>query len=319
MCDGYMFLIKFARVWRSVCCSAMVSALAQLQRCPTRWLPTALVVLALAATSWADQSPVPVPVPVHGYRVLASWPHDPEAFTQGLVMADGELYESTGGYGRSSLRRVELTTGRVLQRRALPTALFGEGLTVWGGELVQLTWRSGRVLRYERQTFASVGEHLLAGEGWGLTHDAAAWIVSDGSATLRFLDPATGAEVRRVEVQDAGRPVAQLNELELVPVPRLAPGDAAGTAEDDGATRAEVWANIWHSDRLVRIDPADGRVLGYVDLSGLWPQRLRPHREAVLNGIAYDAQDGRLLVTGKHWPRLYWIAVPGLLPAPKAD
>jgi glutaminyl-peptide cyclotransferase len=268
----------------------------------------ALVLLLLALAGVGAAAP-----PVHGFKVVASWPHDTGAFTQGLVFADGELYESTGGYGQSSLRRVELATGRVLQRRALPATLFGEGLTAWRGELVQLTWREGKVLRYERATFGSLGELALSGEGWGLTHDERAWIVSDGSATLRFLDAGTGAERRRVVVRDAGRPVTRLNELELVPVPDRATG---GSGE---GVRGEVWANIWHSDRLVRVDPADGRVLGYVDLTGLWPQRERPHREAVLNGIAYDADGERLLVTGKHWPRLYWIEVPGLLPAPAGD
>lgn len=266
--------------------------------------------LAVATASAAAEEPVPV----HGFRVMASWPHDASAFTQGLVVADGALYESTGGYGRSSLRRVDLATGRVLQARPLPDTQFGEGLTAWRGELVQLTWRAGRVLRYERATFAPLGELPLRGEGWGLTHDGEHWIVSDGSATLRFLDPTTGAEAHRVTVREGSRPVRRLNELELVPVPRQAA--ARGKAEIPVApARNEVWANIWHQDRLVRIDPADGRVLGYVQLSGLWPRAERPHREAVLNGIAFDADRGRLLVTGKHWPRLYWIEVPGLLPA----
>ncbi|WP_367115646.1 glutaminyl-peptide cyclotransferase [Thiohalocapsa sp.] len=257
-----------------------------------------------------------LPPPVHGFRVIANWPHDPRAFTQGLVVVDGTLYESTGGYGASSLRRVDLTTGRVIQQRALPDRLFGEGLTVWGGELVQLTWRAGRVLRYERSTFSPLSELPLAGEGWGLTHDGTHWIVSDGSAALRFLDPVSGAEVRRVEARDGAQVVSRLNELELVPVP-VKPVMAGAEPNEVVSTREEIWANIWHQDRLVRIDPADGRVLGYVDLTGLWPRSERPHREAVLNGIAYDSKQSRLLVTGKHWPRLYWIAVPGLLPAPE--
>lgn len=249
-------------------------------------------------------------VPVHGFRVIASWPHDARAFTQGLVVADGLLYESTGGYGRSTLRRVDLETGRVLQERSLPARLFGEGLTAWQGELVQLTWRAGTGLRYDRQTFAPLGEFEVQGEGWGLTHDGRHWILSDGSATLRFLEPGTGTERRRVRVRDGRRLVRHLNELEMVPV-----GRGASAAEGG---RVELWANVWHSDRLVRIDPEDGGVLGYVDLSGLWPRKQRPHREAVLNGIAYDADRGRLLVTGKLWPRLYWIAVPGLIPGPDA-
>jgi len=251
---------------------------------------------------------------VHGFRVVASWPHDASAFTQGLVMANGVLYESTGLYGRSTLRRVDLETGQVLQRRALPARLFGEGLTVWQGELVQLTWRAGRALRYDRQTFAPLGELAVPGEGWGLTQDGESWIVSDGSATLRFLEPGTGVERRRVLVQDDGRPVRLLNELEMVPV--RAVGGPAASGAGAAATRHELWANIWHSDRLVRVDPGSGRALGYVDLAGLWPDQQRPEPEAVLNGIAYDARHGRLLVTGKLWPRIYWIAVPGLVPGP---
>ncbi len=270
------------------------------------WLAAALFAAPTLATG----------PPVHGFRVVASWPHDTSAFTQGLVMVDGLLYESTGGYGRSTLRQVDLETGRVLQRRALPAQLFGEGLTAWQDELVQLTWRAGRVLRYARPTLAPLGELELAGEGWGLTHDGAHWIVSDGSATLRFLEPLTGAEQRRVSVQDGRRPVRLLNELEIVPVRRngAEPACVGGMAADRALIRDEVWANIWHSERLVRIDPESGLVLGYVDLAGLWPMSQRPSREAVLNGIAYDAQRCRLLVTGKLWPKLYWISVPGLVP-----
>ncbi len=252
-------------------------------------------------------------VAVHGFRVVQSWPHDPSAFTQGLVVVDGVLYESTGLYGQSTLRRVDLETGRVLQQRALPARLFGEGLTAWQGELVQLTWRAGRVLRYDRATLAPLGELVLPGEGWGLTHDGEHWIVSDGSSRLRFLAPDTGAEVRRVSVRDGDRRVRFLNELEMVPVSVDAEGPAS-TAAGDGTIRDELWANIWHTDRLVRIDPRGGRVLGYVDLGGLLPESERPNREAVLNGIAYDAERRRLLVTGKLWPKVYWIEVPGLVP-----
>ncbi len=259
------------------------------------------MLLALAAPLASVDQALAEPAPVHGFRVVESWPHDPRAFTQGLVMIDGELYESTGGYGNSSLRRVRLDTGEVLQQRDLPRQLFGEGLTAWRGQLVQLTWRAGVGLRYEQATFAPLGAFEVAGEGWGITHHEDAWIISDGSAQLRFLDPNTGAESRRLAVEDDGEPVRRLNELEMVPV-RI----------DGVGLRVEVWANIWRRDRLVRIDPADGRVLGYVDLRGLWPRRERPHAEAVLNGIAWDATEQRLLVTGKLWPRLYWVEVPGL-------
>jgi glutamine cyclotransferase len=253
-------------------------------------------------------------VPVQGYRVVESWPHDTSAFTQGLVVVDGQLYESTGGYGRSTVRRVDLESGEVQQVRALPRRLFGEGLTAWRGELVQLTWRAGVGLRYERATLAQLGDFKVAGEGWGITEDGARWIISDGSAALRFLDPASGDELGRVTVRDGERPVSRLNELEMVPVP--VPMQVAGPESGDGDStrRNEVWANIWFQDRIVRIDPEDGRVLGYVDLTGLWPRAQRPSRDAVLNGIAWDADKQRLLVTGKLWPRLYWIEIPGLLP-----
>lgn len=274
------------------------------------WLLLVVLMTAVGPAAADDR------LPVHDFRVVASWPHDPSAFTQGLIWTQGALYESTGGYGRSSLRRVELETGRVVQQRQLDDALFGEGLTAWGDTLVQLTWRAGRVLRYDRATFAPLDELSLPGEGWGLTHDGEHWIVSDGSASLRFLDPETGAEVRRVRVRANGRPVRRLNELELVPVRRAEAGQRAAS-DGKAPVHDEIWANIWHQDRVARIDPADGRVLGYVDLADLWPRQERPHAEAVLNGIAFDAERRRLLVTGKHWPRLYWIAVPGLLPGPE--
>jgi len=224
-------------------------------------------------------------------RMVARYPHDPEAFTQGLVMADGVLYEGTGGYGRSSLRRVDLATGRVEQQLDLPSDLFGEGIAVWGEEIIQLTWTNRLGLRHRRDSFTTTGDFPLDGEGWGLTHDGRSWIKSDGSAWLRFLDPTHGREVRRVLVRDRGRPVAHLNELEYI----------------DG----EVWANIWFRDELVRIDPASGRVLGYIELAHLRPAVARGNREVVLNGIAWDQDNDRIFVTGKLWPQLFEIAVDG--------
>ena len=227
--------------------------------------------------------------PTRSARVLSVHPHDPDAFTQGLVFAGGLLYEGTGRYGHSTLRTVDPASGRVLRQVALSSRLFGEGITLWRDEVIQLTWRAGRILRWSRDGFAPRGELALAGEGWGLTDDGRRWIVSDGSEWLRFLDPADGRELGRVRVHDGGRPLRQLNELEYI----------------DG----EVWANIWHRELIARIDPADGRVLGYVDLSALWPAAERPHREAVLNGIAHDPATGDIFVTGKNWPHLFRIAV----------
>ena len=239
--------------------------------------------LLLGAWVWASSTPVA------GFRVVASFPHDSEAFTQGLVFDAGTLFEGTGKHGHSTLRRVDLETGAVLQQAALPRELFGEGITVWGDEIVQLSWKAHRGLRYDRGTFEPVGEFHLPGEGWGITQDGRHWIISDGTDTLRFLDPGSATEVRRIQVRDGARTVERLNELEYI--------------------NGEVWANIWYQDRLVRISPEDGRVLGYVDLSGLWPSVRRRPTEAVLNGIAYDAIGQRLFVTGKYWPWLYQIEV----------
>lgn len=223
------------------------------------------------------------------YRVVHSYPHDPQAFTQGLIFVDGRLYESTGIEGRSTLRMVDLETGRVLQETAVPSQYFAEGLTNWGSTLIQLTWQSHVAFVYDRFSFRLLRTMKYAGEGWGLTQDGRSLILSDGTAKLRFLDPATMHEVRSITVKDHGRPVKELNELEWV--------------------KGEIYANVWHSDRIARIAPATGRVLGWIDLAGLLPENERSNREAVLNGIAYDAAHDRLFVTGKLWPRLFEIEV----------
>ncbi|HBG96306.1 MAG TPA: glutamine cyclotransferase [Chromatiaceae bacterium] len=235
------------------------------------------------ALAWTSSAPVA------DFRVVASFPHDPTAFTQGLVFHAGELFEGTGLYGQSTLRRVELESGLVQQQIALPKHLFGEGITVWDDEIIQVSWRARLGIRYDRATLQRLGTFRLSGEGWGIAHDGQHWIVSDGSDTLHFLDPATQQEVRRVRVHDGPQAITRLNELEFI----------------DG----EIWANIWLSDRLVRISPADGAVIGYVDLSRLWPASRIRDPQAVLNGIAYDAKNRRLFVTGKYWPRLYQIEV----------
>jgi glutaminyl-peptide cyclotransferase len=229
------------------------------------------------------------PLPVHGYRVVKAYPHDPNAYTQGLVFRDGFLYESTGQHGRSSIRRVKLETGEVVQRRDVDRAHFGEGLAHWKGELVQLTWQSEIAFVYDLVTFAPRRTLRYRGEGWGLTSDAKGFILSDGSDRLRFLDPATFAETRRIAVTAGGAPVDQLNELEFI--------------------KGEIWANVWHSNRIARIAPQTGRVASWVDLSGLMSSGYRLDPEAVLNGIAHDPATGRLFVTGKLWPRLFEIQV----------
>ncbi len=223
------------------------------------------------------------------YRIVHTYPHDARAFTQGLLFVDGHLYESTGLYGRSSLRMVDLETGRVLQSVAVPSQYFAEGLAAWGSTLIQLTWQAHVAFVYDRFSFRLLKTLHFDGEGWGLTQDGRHLILSDGSATLKFLDPATLRVVREIQVADNGAPVTQLNELEYV--------------------RGEIYANIWHSDRIARISPETGRVLGWIDLTGLLPAGSVTDPEAVLNGIAYDAAHDRLFVTGKLWPELFEIKV----------
>ncbi|MBK1718275.1 glutamine cyclotransferase [Thiocystis violacea] len=243
--------------------------------------------------AYADEASPPS-APVLGYRLVASYPHDSGAFTQGLIHVDGRLYEGTGNYGASVLRRVDLTSGRVERETRLPSRLFGEGITQWRGRLVQLTWRERLGLIYDAETLKPQEAFRYEGEGWGLTHDERHWIMSDGSAVLRFLDPDSKEVVRRLTVLDGARPIDRLNELEYI--------------------NGEIWANVWKRDHLVRISPETGAVIAYVDLAGLYPAAERPSQEAVLNGIAHDAASGRLFVTGKYWPRLYEIEV-----LPKSD
>ncbi|HEV3471115.1 MAG TPA: glutaminyl-peptide cyclotransferase [Pyrinomonadaceae bacterium] len=244
---------------------------------------------AASNTVPAAAAPADGPAPTYGFEVVNSWPHDAKAFTQGLIFHDGALVESTGQYGESSLRRVELTTGRVLKQVKMPPEFFGEGLTLLDGKLYQLTWQSKRGFVYDPQTFEKVGEFRYDGEGWGLTHDGESLILSDGTNQLRFMDPSTFRVTRTVSVLDGGRPLRDLNELEYV--------------------RGEIYANLWHQDRIVRLDPRTGKVLGWIDLRGLIPRSELSDEEAVLNGIAYDAAGDRLFVTGKLWPKLFEIRV----------
>jgi glutamine cyclotransferase len=227
-------------------------------------------------------------LPVFGYTVQRTYPHDPKAFTQGLQFLDGDLYEGTGLNGRSSIRRVKLETGEVLQERAVPKEYFGEGIVVWKSELIELTWRSEVAFVYDKTTFAPTRTFKYAGEGWGLTHDGTSLIMSDGSAELRVLDPATFAERRRIKVTAAGAPVINLNELEFV--------------------KGEIFANIWQTDTIARISPATGQVIGWIDLRGLLTAA-ESRGVDVLNGIAYDAARDRLLVTGKLWPKIFEITL----------
>jgi glutaminyl-peptide cyclotransferase len=235
--------------------------------------------------------------PTDTYQVIHSYPHDAQAFTQGLIYLDGHLYESTGINGKSSLRKENLETGSIEQFAEVPSKYFAEGLTEWGNTLIQLTWQSHVALVYDRATFHFLRTLPYTGEGWGLTHDDKSIILSDGTAQLRFLDPTTFKELRRITVKDHGKPIPpdQLNELEYI--------------------HGEIYANLWHTDKIARISPATGKVLGYIDLTNLLPAAQHSAPEAVLNGIAYDAQHDRLFVTGKLWPRIFEIKV---IPAPPA-
>jgi glutamine cyclotransferase len=248
-------------------------------------LVAAGVVIGVAA--WAQLGGRRAP-PSAGFEIVAVYPHDPAAFTQGLAIEAGQLYEGTGQYGASTVRRVDLESGRPEKQRALNPRYFGEGIAILDGSLYQLTWQNGVVVVYDLETFEVQRTMPYDGEGWGLTHDGRELIMSDGSATIRFRDPTTFAVTREIEVRDHGAPVPKLNELEYI----------------DG----EIWANIWYDDRIARISPVDGTVKGYIDLASLYPQNARSS-EAVLNGIAYDAAAGRLFVTGKNWPQLYEIKV----------
>lgn len=223
------------------------------------------------------------------YEVVHSYPHDREAFTQGLAFEDGILYEGTGIEGKSSLRQVDLATGRVVRRVDLDPAFFGEGIAVVGDQIVQLTWQNGVGIVYDRATFRERQRFRYGGEGWGLTYDGTHLILSDGTESLFFLDPRTFAFVRRVKVGTKDGPLKALNELEYV--------------------EGEIYANVWHKDFIARIDPQTGAVLGSINLAGLYPEGEGRGREDVLNGIAYDRTARRLFVTGKNWPRLFQIRV----------
>jgi glutamine cyclotransferase len=224
------------------------------------------------------------------FKIIHTYPHDANAFTQGLIYEDGRLYESTGLNGKSSVRIVDLPSGRVLKQYNLAEKYFGEGLTNWGDQLIQLTWQAQLGFVYDRSTLAWKRSFSYKGEGWGLTHDDQQLILSDGTPVLRFLDPQSFAEKKKLTVTDEkGQPVANLNELEYI--------------------HGEVYANIWQTDQIVRISPKTGKILGRIDLTGLIDKSELASSDAVLNGIAYDAKADRLFVTGKLWPKLFEIKV----------
>jgi len=235
----------------------------------------------------SDAQPQSGKTAVYTYRILNTYPHDPAAFTQGLVVEDSVFYEGTGLNGQSTLRRVRITSGTVEDSHALSPILFGEGIALLGDRIVQLTWQSRMGFVYDKYTLEPVRTFVYPTEGWGITYDGHRLVMSDGSATLYFRDPVTFEETGRVAVTDGDRPVERLNELEWV--------------------RGEVFANVWQTDRIARIDPTNGKVTGWIDLTGLLATEDRATTVDVLNGIAYDATRNRLFVTGKLWPKVFEI------------
>lgn len=229
------------------------------------------------------------PARLYGHKVKAVYPHDRGAYTQGLLWHDGALYESTGVEGQSSLRRVDLTTGEVLQNVNLPRNYFGEGLVLLGDKLYQLTWQNNKALVYDRKTFEQVGEFDYPGEGWGLATDGKLLYMSDGSEKIRVLDPATFKPLRTLEVYTDQGKLLYINEMEWI--------------------NGQLWANVYTTDKIVRIDPATGAVLGVIDMSGLLsPSDIAPQTD-VFNGIAYDAKRHRIFVTGKYWNKLFEVEI----------
>ena len=252
---------------------------------------TASIILACAPAPASSIAAQRKPAPVQSYKVVATFPHDTSSFTQGLVFAsDGQLYESTGLEGESTLRRVDIATGQTLQKIDVPSQYFAEGLAMVGDELLQLTWRHKLGFVYDRKTFKQKRTFSYKTEGWGIAYDGTSNLVmSDGSDTLTFLEPKSLAVTKTLRVMDAGRPVSNLNELEWI--------------------EGEIWANIWMTDRIARISPRTGEVNAWIDLSSLYPVSQRMPPADVMNGIAYDKATRRIYITGKKWPRLYQITV----------
>lgn len=246
----------------------------------------ALFALLLAASAHAQSG-----IPIYGYKVVRTYPHDTGAYTEGLFYLDGYLYESTGTEGESTIRKVELATGKVLQKADLAPPDYGEGIVAWKNRLIQLTWQSHHGYVYDLHSFKRISEFNYPGEGWALTSDDKHLYMSDGTPTLRVLDPDTLKQTGKIDVTALGRPLVNLNELEWV--------------------KGQIYANVWLTQNIVRIDPASGKVVGVINLNGLAPdpQTLADPSNDVLNGIAYDAKHDRLFVTGKRWPLIYEITL----------
>lgn len=275
----------FIRKWLTHRTAIVAVLTAAMSGCDARSARPAADATAPTATVVATSARA---VPTYTYEVVNAWPHDPRAFTQGLIYLKGILLESTGLNGRSSLRKVDLETGLVREEVSIPAEYFAEGMTVLGDKVYQLTWQSQVGFVYDLATFAPKQEFPYTGEGWGLTTDGASLIMSDGTHVLRFLDPVTFKVTKTIEVLDhSGKPQRMLNELEYI--------------------RGEIFANVWQTPYVVRIDPASGKLVGVIDFSNLLPAQDRGPETDVLNGIAYDASGDRIFVTGKNWPKLFEI------------
>jgi len=252
----------------------------------------ASIAALITVVSAAQLPAVPPPgskAPTAGYTVVRSYPHDPKAFTQGLEYHDGFLYEGTGLKGQSAVRKVELETGKVVQEEKINRGYFGEGITLTAGKLFELTWQTKTGFVYDAKTFKLIRNFSYFGEGWGLTHDDAGLVMSDGTSTLRFLELTRFSERRRLKVTDGAAPIPNLNELEII--------------------KGEIWANVWQTDYIARISPRDGLVVGWINLRGLLNAADTKSKVDVLNGIAYDAARDRIFVTGKLWPKVFEIKV----------
>ena len=252
-------------------------------------LSQALAVLALILASCTPSAEPADRPPTKQVRVLNSFPHDPAAFTQGFAVEGNLLFEGTGQYGNSSIRRVELSTGKVLLQLRLKPDLFGEGVTILGDDLYQLSWKARTCFVYDKNTLQWKKSFGYTGEGWGITNDGEHLYMSDGTSTIRVIDPKTFRVVKRLRVKTGRRYLSKLNELEFI----------AG----------KIWANVWYDDRIAEIDPRTGKVTAWIDCRNVYPARQRPDREHVLNGIALDQDSGRIFVTGKNWPKVYEIEV----------
>ncbi len=255
---------------------------------PFRLIPVALALAGAWLAVW-NANAAQGSLPTFGYTTLKVYPHDTRAFTEGLVYFDGALFESVGLNGQSDLRKVDLESGKVLQREIVPAQYFAEGLTLVGNKLIQLTWQTKKGFVYDRDSFKQLKTFTYPTEGWGLTYDGKRLIMSDGTSTLYFLDPLTQRRLGSVNVTGPDGPVLNLNELEFI----------------DG----QVYANVWQTDRIVRIDPRTGKVTALIDLTGLLPRTDMTAGADVLNGIAYDEKGKRLFVTGKFWPFVFQISL----------